>query len=50
MAKVLRADYVIWTSGTLADTDAQVDELVGRLEGVVSPGDCRLRLETVDQD
>ena len=26
-AKVKRADYVIWTKGTLADTDRQVDEL-----------------------
>ena len=30
--KVQRADYVIWTTGTLEDTDQQVDELVKTLK------------------
>jgi dephospho-CoA kinase len=34
--KTMRADHVIWTSGTTHETDAQVDELVGKLERVVS--------------
>jgi dephospho-CoA kinase len=29
--KVLRADHVIWTSGTTLETDAQVDELLIKL-------------------
>ena len=29
--KALRADYVIWTSGTTLETDAQVDELLIKL-------------------
>lgn len=31
--KIKRADYVIWTNGTLEDTDRQVDELSKTLKG-----------------
>jgi dephospho-CoA kinase len=34
--KALRADHVIWTSGTTSETDAQVDELLGKLARVGS--------------
>jgi len=33
--KAMRADYVIWTSGTTLETDAQVDELLIKLGRVV---------------
>jgi dephospho-CoA kinase len=29
--KAMRADFVVWTSGTKQETDAQVDELIARL-------------------
>jgi dephospho-CoA kinase len=34
--KAVRANYVIWTSGTMLETDAQVDELLIKLGRVVS--------------
>ena len=34
--KAMRADHVLWTSGTTQETNAQVDELLVKLEGVVS--------------
>jgi dephospho-CoA kinase len=36
--KALRADYVIWTSGTMQETSAQVDELLIKLARRLEPG------------
>jgi hypothetical protein len=38
----VRADYVIWTSGTMQETSVQVDELVVKLERRLEPGTQRL--------